>query len=90
MRLLSFRHGAYPWAGLPDPVKKTGGPDIRAAEIIYGYGDAAADGGTEVVDDFMVIFLHPLFDPIQHDSHKTIFIEVRDEIFICIGELHTL
>lgn len=59
---------------------------VSGGKIADGVVDASVQCGCGIICDFAIIFAHAVFDPVQHDSYKAVFIQICDKNFLFIRD----
>ena len=59
---------------------------VSGGKIADGVVDASEQCGCGIICDFAIIFTHAVFDPVQHDPYKAVFIQICDKNFLFIRD----
>ena len=63
------------------------GSFVFCGKIVDGIVDTSIQCSCGVIHDSVVIFAHAIFDPVQHNAYKAVFIEICDKNFLLFRSL---
>lgn len=61
---------------------------LAALKVTQGIRDISAHGSADAVNNFLIIFLHALFDPVQHQPDKAVLIEIGHKLLLLLCNVH--